>query len=232
MESYIFFHVGSWAITQTVVTTWGIMMVLVALAWCSTRRFSRGSSRLQTVVEATVELVDDSVRAVLPNPPEGLVPFIGTLWIFIACANLASLIPGLKSPTGDLSLTAGLAVIVFLSSHWFGIRASGWKMYLRHYLEPNPVMLPFHIISELSRTVSLAVRLFGNIMSLEMAAAMVVLVAGLFVPVPLLMLHVLEALVQAYIFGILALVYIAGNIQSHHNTQAVIHTDHLGKEAS
>ena len=98
--------------------------------------------------------------------------------------------------------------------HWFGIRAAGWRAYLRHYLAPSPLLLPFHLLGELSRTLALAVRLFGNIMSLEMAALLVLLVAGLLVPVPVLMLHVIEALVQAYIFGTLALIYIAGGMQS------------------
>ena len=103
---------------------------------------------------------------------------------------------------------------MFLSVHWFGIRTQGVKSYLRHYLSPSPLMLPFHLISEVSRTVALAVRLFGNMMSLEMAALLVLLIAGFLAPIPILMLHIVEALVQAYIFGMLALIYVAGGIQS------------------
>jgi F-type H+-transporting ATPase subunit a len=136
------------------------------------------------------------------------------LWLFIAMANLTGLIPGLHGPTGDLSTTAALAILVFFSVHWYGIRSAGPGRYLRHYVAPSPILLPFHLLGELSRTLALAVRLFGNIMSLEMAALLVLLVAGLLVPVPLLMLHVVEALVQAYIFGMLALIYIAGGMQS------------------
>jgi F-type H+-transporting ATPase subunit a len=132
----------------------------------------------------------------------------------LIAANLIGLIPGLSSPTSDLSVTAALAFLVFLSVHWYGIRIRGLKGYLQHYLRPNPILLPFHLISELTRTVALAVRLFGNIMSLEMAALLVLLLAGLLVPVPILMLHVVEALVQAYIFGMLALVYIGAGIQA------------------
>ena len=113
---------------------------------------------------------------------------------------------GAASPTGDLSTTAALAIVVFLSVHWFGIRSEGLGAYLRHYMQPSPIMIPFHIISEISRTVALAVRLFGNVMSLETAAILVLLVAGFLVPVPVLLLHIVEALVQAYIFGMLALV--------------------------
>jgi F-type H+-transporting ATPase subunit a len=124
------------------------------------------------------------------------------------------LVPGLHSPTRDLSATAALAVLVFLSTHWYGIRIEGTGSYLRHYLTPSPILLPFHIISEITRTIALAVRLFGNMMSLEMAALLILLVAGFLAPVPILMLHIIEALVQAYIFGMLALIYVAGGIQS------------------
>jgi F-type H+-transporting ATPase subunit a len=113
-----------------------------------------------------------------------------------------------------LSATAALAILVFLSVHWFGIRAQGLRNYLRHYLTPSPVLLPFHLISEVTRTIALAVRLFGNIISLEMTALLILLVAGFLAPVPILMLHIVEALVQAYIFGMLALIYVAGGLQS------------------
>ena len=148
------------------------------------------------------------------NTPLNILPFVASLWIFLVLANLIGIIPGLHAPTGDLSTTAALGVLVFFSVHWYGIRIHGLKQYLRHYIEPNPILLPFHIVSEISRTVALAVRLFGNIFSLEMAALLVLLVAGFLVPVPVLLLHIVEALVQAYIFGMLALIYIAGGIQS------------------
>jgi F-type H+-transporting ATPase subunit a len=164
-------------------------------------------------VEGAVSAIEDAVSAVLPDHSRPVLPFIGTLWIFIVTANLVGLIPGLQAPTGDLSLTAALAVLVFLSAHWYGIRTQGLKNYLRHYLTPNPILLPFHLLSEISRTIALAVRLFGNMMSLQLAALLVLLVAGFLVPVPLLLLHIVEALVQAYIFGMLALIYVAGGIQ-------------------
>jgi F-type H+-transporting ATPase subunit a len=156
-----------------------------------------------------------AIEGAAPGHAARLLPFIGTLWLFIVAANLAGLVPGLRSPTGDLSLTVALALMVFVSVHWFGIRIDGLKRYLRHYLDPNPILLPFHLLGEVTRTLALAVRLFGNMMSLEMAALLVLLVAGFLAPVPLLMLHIVEALVQAYIFGMLALVYVAGALQSH-----------------
>ena len=208
------FHIGPVAITGTVVTTWGIMLVLSATAWLLTRRLRLDPGPGQAAVEGIVSAIEEAIAEVLPDQFQRVLPFIGTLWIFIVAANLAGLIPGVDAPTSDLSLTAALALLVFLSVHWYGARAEGVKHYLKHYLRPNPILLPFHIISEISRTAALAVRLFGNMMSLQLAALMVLLVAGFLVPVPLLLLHIVEALVQAYIFGILALIYIAGGIQS------------------
>lgn len=207
-------RIGPLRITNTVVTTWAIILVLAIAARVATRRLRFAPASWQVVIEGAVSAIEDAIRAVLPDHFRQVMPFIATLWIFIVVANLASLIPGVRSPTGDLSLTAGLAILVFLSVHWYGIRASGFWNYLRHYLRPNPILLPFHVISEISRTIALAVRLFGNIFSLQMAALLVLLVAGFLAPVPVLMLHIIEALVQAYIFGMLALIYVAGAIQS------------------
>jgi F-type H+-transporting ATPase subunit a len=166
-----------------------------------------------------IAAIDDAIRAVLPTHVHLVFPFVATLWIFIVTANLIGLVPGLHAPTGELSVTASLALLVFLSVHWFGVRIEGIGSYLRHYLKPSPLLLPFHVISEISRTLTLAVRLFGNIMSLEMAALLVLLVAGFLAPIPLLMLHIVEALIQAYIFGMLTLIYIAGAIQTQESRQ-------------
>jgi F-type H+-transporting ATPase subunit a len=205
---------GSITISETVITTWAIMLVLFAVSWLSTRRLRLKPGPWQTALEGSVAAIEEAVGAVLPEHSATVMPFVATLWIFIVTANLAGVIPGVRGPTGDLSLTAGLAILVFLSVHWYGIRIHGFRTYFRHYLEPNPILLPFHMVGEVSRTVALAVRLFGNMFSLQMAALLVLLVAGFLVPVPVLALHIVEALVQAYIFGMLALVYIAGGIQS------------------
>jgi F-type H+-transporting ATPase subunit a len=189
------------------------MLVFGIGCWLATRQLSADNPGLvQTALEGAVQSIEAAIDGVLPGRAELLLPFIGTLWLFVAVANLTGLVPELHSPTADLSTTAALAFLVFLSVHWFGIRSSGVKDYLRHYLTPSPILLPFHVLGEFSRTLALAMRLFGNIMSLEMAALLVLLVAGLLVPVPVLMLHIL---VQAYIFGMLALIYIAGGMQSH-----------------
>jgi len=209
------FDLGPLHIGTTVLTTWLIMLLLAVTAWLATRRLRVDDpAPVQVAIEGAVTVIDDAIDAVMPGRSQLLLPFVGSLWIFVVIANLAGLIPGFSSPTGDLSLTTALAIMVFLSVHWFGIRSDGLAGYLRHYFRPNPLLFPFHILGEISRTVALAVRLFGNMMSLEMAALLVLLVAGLFAPVPLLMLHIVEALVQAYIFGMLALIYIAGGIQS------------------
>jgi F-type H+-transporting ATPase subunit a len=213
------FRVGPLGISVTVVTTWGIMLALGLFSALATRRLRDEPRTLQTVLEGAVLAIERAIAAVYPQRPRMLVPFVGTLWVFIVAANLLGIVPGLHSPTRDLSLTAALAVLVFLSVHWYGIRADGLRTYLRHYFSPSPILFPFHVISELSRTVALAVRLFGNMASLEMAALLVLLLAGFLVPVPILLLHVIEALVQAYIFGMLALVYIAGGIQSQELTK-------------
>lgn len=210
----IVFYLGPIHITHSVVVTWGIMVTLACFSWIVTSRLCRDPGPLQTAVEGIVGAIEESISSVLSGYAERVFPFIATLWIFIVLANLVGLIPGIDAPTGDLSVTAALAVLVFLSVHYFGMCIEGITPYLRHYMAPSPVLLPFHIIGEISRTLTLAVRLFGNMMSLEMAALLVLLVAGFLAPVPLLLLHIVEALIQAYIFGMLALIYLAGAIQT------------------
>jgi F-type H+-transporting ATPase subunit a len=207
-------QLGTVLVAEPVLITWGIMLALTAGSWIVTRRLSLDPGPVQLVLEGLLNATDEAIRSVLPAQTTRLLPFIATLWLFIVVANLSGLIPGVHAPTSDLSTTLALAVLVFLSVHWFGIRAEGLRGYLRHYLAPMPLMLPFHLMSELTRTLALAIRLFGNMMSLEMAALLLLLVAGFLVPIPLLMLHIIEALIQAYIFGMLALIYIAGAIHS------------------
>ena len=212
-EPAVVFHLGPVAVTHSVVVTWAVMLVLAVASWIGTRNLGIDPSPGQVVFEGVIEAIQEAIREVIGVHADRVFGFVATLWIFILTANLSGLIPGVDAPTGDLSTTAALAALVFLSVHWFGIRSEGVKAYLRHYLAPIPLMLPFHLISEVTRTLALAVRLFGNIMSLEMAALLVLLVGGALVPIPLLMLHIVEAVVQAYIFGMLALIYIASALQ-------------------
>ena len=215
----VVFQLGPLQITNTVLTSWAIMVLAALLGWLIGRRLRMEPGRVQTAAEAVVSAIEEAVRALAPGHERLLLPFIGTLWLFLVVANLSGLIPGADAPTRDLSATLALAILVFFSVHWFGIRTQGLRLYLRHYLTPSPIMLPFHIISEVTRTIALAVRLFGNIMSLEMTALLLLLVAGFLVPIPILMLHIIEALVQAYIFGMLALIYVAGGIQTQQVSQ-------------
>jgi F-type H+-transporting ATPase subunit a len=213
------FRVGPLEITVTVITTWLIMAAIWLAGWALTRRLALEPGTLQTAAEGIVGAIEEAIRAVAPGQTRLLLPFIGSLWVFVVTANLSGLIPGVHAPTRDLSATSALATLVFLSVYWFGVRSAGLKAYLRHYLSPSPILLPFHVISEITRTVALAVRLFGNMMSLEMAALLILLVAGFLAPIPILMLHIVEALVQAYIFGMLALIYVAGGLQSRQRRQ-------------
>jgi F-type H+-transporting ATPase subunit a len=214
MDHVFSFALGPVVIDISIITTWGIMLVITLIAWLSIRHLDMMPSSLQSTAEGIVAAIDDAITAVAPEHGRQILPFIASLWLFLIVANLVGLIPGLHSPTRDLSVTSALAVLVFFSVHWFGIKTQGLKNYLHHYLTPSPILLPFHIISEFTRTLALAIRLFGNMMSLEMAAMLILLVAGFLAPIPILMLHIIEALVQAYIFGMLALIYLAGAIQS------------------
>ncbi len=213
------FDLGPVHIGPTVLTTWLLMLLLGGCAWLGTRRLRvEAPSRIQVLLEGIVGSMEEAIGAVVPDDARRLLPFVGTLWIYIVVANLIGLVPGLSSPTADLSETTALALLVFGSVHWFGIRKNGWS-YFRHYLAPSPILLPFHLLSEISRTIALAMRLFGNMMSLELAVLLVLLVAGFLAPIPLLLLHIVEALVQAYIFGMLALIYIAGALQTQKITR-------------
>ena len=208
-------HLGNWVISNTVITTWLIMLGFAGLAVLLRLSGWHARTGLQNALEAILVTIEAAVAEVVPAAAvRQVLPFVATLWLFVLVANLVGLLPEMHAPTQDLSATAALAALVFLSTHWYGIRAHGLGGHLKHYCQPSVILLPFHIISEITRTLALAIRLFGNMMSLEMAALLVLLIAGFLVPVPLLMLHVVEAVIQAYIFGMLALIYIAGALES------------------
>lgn len=210
--------IGNLVLSNSLLTSILITIILALAAWLAQRNLSAGASGRRALLEGVIDALDSAIEGVVGESHRQVLPFVGTLWIFLVVANLVGLIPGFHSPTRDLSITGALAILSFLSVHWFGVRSVGWKAYLKHYLHPNPILLPFHLISEVSRTLALAVRLFGNMMSLEMTAVLLLMVAGFLAPIPILMLHIIEALVQAYIFGVLTLVYIAGGIQTQKET--------------
>ena len=203
---YAWLHVN-----LTIVTTWGLMAVLSGGAWLITRHLSTDVtiSRWQHVLEVVVLGIEQQIQEVGLNQARRYLPFIGTLFVFIVVANLCAIIPGYEPPTGSLSTTTALALCVLIAAPLFGIREQGIQGYLRSYLQPTPLMLPFNIISELSRTLALAIRLFGNVMSGGMIIAILLTITPLIFPVLMNVLHLLTGVVQAYIFSILATVYIA-----------------------
>ena len=144
-----------------------VSALIVALALWLRYQMAQSGREPPALIEAIYTLMHDAVAEVVPaQDVQSVLPFVGTLWLFIVFSNLLGLIPGLSSPTRDLSVTSALAIIVFVAVHVYGVRAAGWTAYLKHYLSPNPILLPFHLISEITRTIALAVRLFGNMMSL------------------------------------------------------------------
>jgi F-type H+-transporting ATPase subunit a len=189
-------------------------LVLVGLACLVRLGLRRGGSGWALAAESLVAHFEDLMRDLFGRDPRPFTPLIVTLALYIATANLLGLVPGLRSPTADISTTAALAVLVFFAVPLYGIRARGLRGYLKHYLDPSPWLLPFEIITELSRTLALAVRLFGNVMSEELVIAVLLSLAGLLVPVPMMLLAVLTSLVQAYIFAVLTVVYLSAAVRS------------------
>jgi F-type H+-transporting ATPase subunit a len=207
------FSLGPVRFSETVVTTWLVMAIIAVTVWILTRNLSLKPSLRQEVVESLFEAVEKNIREVLPIDPWLVVPVLGTLWIFIGFSNLTGLLPGLKTPTADINTTFAFAVISFSLTHVYGIMTEGVKGYLGHYREPTILLLPIHLMAEVTRTVALAVRLFGNMLSGEMIALILLGVVGFLVPIPFAMLHIIIGLIQAYIFGVLTLVFIAGGIR-------------------
>jgi F-type H+-transporting ATPase subunit a len=210
----VLFTIGPVPITGPVVTTWAIMALLTGISWLGMRRAAIHAGTLQTVLEIIVETLEKQIREIIRRDPWPYLGLLGTLFIFLVFANLSAIVPGMKPPTGHIETPAALAAIVFMSGHYFGIRSRGLGKYLRHYTEPNLLLLPLNVLSEITRTFSLMVRLFGNIMSHEFVIAIIVFLAGLFLPIPFMLLGVLIGIIQAYIFTILAAVFIGAAVGS------------------
>jgi F-type H+-transporting ATPase subunit a len=210
--STVVFQLGPVAITRPVVTTWVIMLALTAVCWLVTRRLALHSDRRQIVLELLVTGISGQIEDVIRKDARPYLPLLGTLFIFLVTANLSGVLPGVEAPTSKLETPAALALIVFFSVHYFGMRARGLAGYLASFAEPKLIMLPLNIISEVTRTFSLMVRLFGNVMSGEFVIGLVVALAGLFVPIPLMILEILVGVVQAYIFTVLATVFIGAAV--------------------
>jgi F-type H+-transporting ATPase subunit a len=210
-DQMIFWHHGFLKLNGTIVFTWALMFVLVVGSKLVTRKLSTDlkRSRWQSLLEMIVTSIDKQIEEVGLPDPEKYLAFLGTLFLFVATASLFTVIPGYQPPTGSLSTTAALAICVFVAVPLFGIKDQGLRGYLKSYVEPTPLMLPFNIISEVSRTLALAVRLFGNMMSGVMIIGILLTVTPFIFPIVMTTLGLLTGMVQAYIFGILAAVYIA-----------------------
>lgn len=213
-ETIIWAH-GFITINLTIVTTWALMLVLVVGSALITRKLKSGIriSRWQCVLEILVTGINNQMKEIGLNKPEQYIGFIGTLFLFIVTANICIILPWYEPPTGSLSTTVALAICVFIAVPFFGIEKTGMLNYLKSYIKPTVIMLPFNLISEITRTLALAVRLFGNIMSGGMIVAILISITPLIFPIVMKALGLLTGMVQAYIFSILATVYIAAVVQ-------------------
>jgi F-type H+-transporting ATPase subunit a len=210
-DEWIFWQAGIFKLNATIVFTWALMVALAVGSKLVTGKLSTelGRSRWQNLLEIVVTAILTQIEEVGLRHPEKYLSFLGTLFLFIASASLCIVIPGYEPPTGSLSTTVALALCVFVAVPFFGIEEQGVASYLESYVEPTVIMLPFNIISEISRTLALAVRLFGNMMSGAMIVSILLTITPFLFPIVMTTLGLLTGMVQAYIFSILAAVYIA-----------------------
>ncbi len=207
------FHIGPVAVSEPVVATWAIMAALGLGGYLATRRLRFVPNGPQAFFELLVESVDSQILDTMRVEPAPYRAFIGSLFLFILAANWSGLVPGAEPPTAHLETDAALAFLVFLAVIFFGVRAGGWLGYLKAFASPSPLLIPLNFVESLTRTFSLLVRLFGNVMSGVFVIGIVLSLAGLLVPIPLMALHLLTGAVQAYIFAMLAMVFIAEGLE-------------------
>lgn len=219
--------IWSWGfvhINLTLIFTWGVMALIVLCAWLATRglKVRPPLSRWQNIFEAVVTLMRNHIREIIGPDINRYLPFLGTLYLFIAFSNLLIIVPEYRPPTGSLSTTAALALCVFFAVPIYSIAAQGVGGYLRHYIEPSPLMLPMHILGDFTRTLTLAVRLFGSIMSESMIAGALLAIIPFFLPVVMKMFGLLIGQIQAYIFAVLAAIYIASAAGTHRTREKIL----------
>lgn len=216
-DTIILLELGFVTLNATIVFTWLVMALIVIIAWLVTRKLSVEPplSRSQNLLETIVDYMRSQIREITQDDPDTYLPFSGTLFLFIAVSNLLTIVPGYHPPTGSLYTTTALAICVFFAVPVYGISKMGMVAYFKRYMQPTVFMLPFNIIGELSRTLALAVRLFGNIMSGTMIVAMLLAVVPFFLPVIMQVLGLIIGFIQAYIFAVLATVYIASATRVH-----------------
>ena len=206
------FHVGPASITEPVVVAWGVVALLGALSALATRRLALAPSRAQATLEILVAAIDEQIRDTMQTDPAPFRALIGSIFLFVLASNWSSLAPGVEPPTAHIETDAALALIVFGATIVYGVRARGPLGYLATFAEPTWVMIPLNVVEQFTRTFSLVVRLFGNVMSGVFIIGIVLTLAGLIVPVPLMALHLLTGAVQAYIFAVLATVFIGAAV--------------------
>ncbi|RMF44559.1 MAG: F0F1 ATP synthase subunit A [Planctomycetota bacterium] len=230
-DEVVLWQWGPIKLNYTIAYTWLVMVGLTLWAWLATRRLrvEPEISGWQNLLEIVVGTIDQQIREVAHGAADRFLPLIGTLFLFIATSNLLAIVPGFHPPTASLSTTTALALCVLVAVPVYGIASRGLLGYMKLYLEPTPLMLPFNVIGELSRTLALAVRLFGNMMSGAKIAAILLAVMPLFFPVLMHVMGLLTGLIQAYIFSILALVYIASATQRNGQDND---SSHLQQEGS
>lgn len=210
-DDTLVFMLAGWPVNATLVNTWIVMALLVAISWFVTRNLKPDvpSNRLRSLLELIVKTIQGQIEEISMKSARHVLYFAGTLFLFIALSNLLTVIPGFRAPTSSLSTTVALALSVLVAVPLFGIATNGVGSYLKTFIQPSVVMLPFNIIGEFSRGISLAVRLYGNVMSGGVIVAILLSIAPFFFPVLMDMLGLLTGLIQAYIFAILATVYIS-----------------------
>jgi F-type H+-transporting ATPase subunit a len=215
-DEVVFWQYGAFKLNATIVYTWGLIVLLALGSKLITRNLSSDHtrSRWQNFLEIIVTSIVTQIEEVGMTKPRTYLGFLGTLFLFVAAASLCTVIPGYEPPTGSLSTTVALALCVFVAIPMFGIEEQGLRGYLKTYIQPTIIMLPFNIISEVSRTLALAVRLFGNMMSGAMIIGILLSITPFIFPVVMTLLGLLTGMVQAYIFSILAAVYIAAATQT------------------
>lgn len=209
-------------LNATLVYSWAVILVLTFISWFVSRDLTEGTgiSRKQALIESLVVVIQKQIEETTQEKTDRYFPFISTLFLYILVSNLVSIIPGAYPPTASLSTTAALAICVFVAVPIFGISSRGVKNYFQYYIQPTPLMLPFNIIGELSRTLALAIRLFGNIMSGSLIVAILLSLSPLFFPVVMQAFGLLIGVIQAYVFAILALVYIASAARIHKDEES------------
>lgn len=222
----IYWQWGFAHLNATILYTWIVMLLLTTISWYVTRRLAPAHmprSHWQNALEVVVQTIREQIREICPEEGNTLLPFVGTLFVFIAVCSALEIVPGWRAPTGSLSTTAALALSVGVAVHIFGVLRRGVAGYLQHYIRPTFLLLPIHLLTEMTRTLALAVRLFGNIMSGSMIVGILLAISPLAFPMIMQVFGLLMGLIQAYVFSILATVYIAAAIQAQRDREGATH---------